>query len=69
MQVKQMFVIGVMALATGAAFAQASSVPLSRAEVVQSVRDASAAGTLTPAGEGVTPGYGGAGPSHTPRGR
>jgi hypothetical protein len=68
MQVKQMFVIGVMALATGAAFAQeASSVPLSRAQVVQSVLDARADGALTPAGEGVTPGYGGAGPSHTSR--
>jgi hypothetical protein len=68
MQVKQMFVIGVMALATGATFAQAaSSVPLSRAQVAESVLDARAEGTLTPAGEGVTPGYGGAGPSHTSR--
>jgi hypothetical protein len=68
MQVKQMFVIGALALATGAVFAQeASNVPLSRAQVVQSVLDARAEGTLAPAGEGVTPGYGGAGASHTSR--
>jgi hypothetical protein len=68
MQVKQVFVIGAMALATGAAFAQAASnVPLSRAQVAESVLDARAAGTLTPAGEGMTPGYGGAGPSQTTR--
>jgi hypothetical protein len=62
MQVKQMFVVGALALATGAVFAQESAgVPLSRAEVVQSVLAARAAGTLMPAGEGAGPGYPGAG--------
>src|SRR5437868_15219289 len=68
MQAKQMFVLGAMALATGAAFAQAASgATLSRAEVAHSVLEARAEGRLTPAGEGVTPGYGGAGPSQTSR--
>jgi len=68
MQIKQMFVVGAVALATGAAFAQvASDVPPSRTQVAQAVLDARAEGTLTPAGEGVTPGYDGAGPSHTSR--
>jgi len=68
MQLKQMFVVGAMALATGTAFAQAASaVPTSRTQVAQAVLDARAERTLTPAGEGVTPGYGGAGPSHASR--
>ena len=68
MQVKRMFVIGSLALAAGGAFAQkASSVPLSPAQVDQSVLGAGAEGTLTPAGQGVSPGYGGAGPSRTSR--
>ena len=49
MQVKQMFVVGALALATGAVFAQEA--PLSRAEVVQSVLAARADGTLRHAGE------------------
>lgn len=68
MQVKQMFVVGAMTLATGGAFAQvASDVPPSRTQVAQAVLDARAEGRLTPAGEGVTPGYGGAGPSRVSR--
>jgi hypothetical protein len=67
MNVKQLFVLGVMASATAAAFAQQSDAPLTRAEVAQSVRDARANGTLTPAGEGFAPGYRGAGPSNTTR--
>jgi hypothetical protein len=64
-QVKRAFVLGALALATGAVFAQES--PVSRAEVAQSVLAARAAGTLTPAGQGVDPGYQGAGPSQTTR--
>lgn len=68
MQVKQMFVIGAFALAAGAVVAQESSgTSLARAQVIQSVFDARAEGTLTPAGEGVSPSYGGAGPSHASR--
>jgi hypothetical protein len=64
-KVKQVFALGALALATGAVLAQES--PVSRAEVAQSVLAARAAGTLTPAGEGVDPGYNGAGPSQTTR--
>ncbi len=68
MQVKQMLVVGALALATGAAFAQeAAGIPLSRARVDRSVLAAGAAGRLTPPGQDVTPGYGLAGPSHITR--
>jgi hypothetical protein len=59
MKVKQLFALGTLALAAGAALAQTSDAPLTRAEVRQSVRDARAAGTLYPAGE--------AGPSEFPQ--
>lgn len=65
MKTKQVFVLGALAIATGAVLAQEA--PLSRAQVAQSVLAARAAGTLTPAGEGVDPGYRGAGPSTTSR--
>jgi hypothetical protein len=48
MKVKQVFAVGLLALTTGAVFAQQA--PLSRAQVVQSVLAARAAGTLMPAG-------------------
>jgi hypothetical protein len=58
MKVKQVFVVGALALATGAVFAgQSPAAPVTRAEVVQSVLAARAAGTLIPAGEGVLPSY------------
>jgi hypothetical protein len=65
MKVKQVFALGALALATGAVLAQEA--PVSRADVVQSVLAARAAGTLTPAGQGMDPGYKGAGPSQTTR--
>jgi hypothetical protein len=55
MKVKQLFALSALALATGAVLAQEA--PVTRAEVVQSVLAARAAGTLIPAGQGVTPGY------------
>ena len=52
MQVKQVFVLGAMALATGATFAQvASNVPLTRAQVKREVLQARASGDLLPAGD------------------
>ena len=57
MKVKQLFAVSALAVVSSAVFAQeAPGAPLTRAEVVQSVRDARAAGTLMPAGEG-DPGY------------
>ena len=52
MQVKQLFALTAMALAGSAVLAdEAPGAPLTRAEVVQSVLAARAAGTLVPAGE------------------
>jgi hypothetical protein len=55
MQAKQWFALSAIALAAGAALADQpdSSVPLTRAEVRQSVLAARAAGELQPAGEAV----------------
>jgi hypothetical protein len=61
-KVKQVFAVGVLALATGAVFAdQSPAAPVTRAEVIQSVLAARAAGTLIPAGEGVLPRHQGPG--------
>lgn len=58
MNVKQLFALTALALAAGSVLAEgAPGSPLGRAEVVQSVLAARAAGTLIPAGEGVLPGY------------
>jgi hypothetical protein len=51
MKVKQLFALGTLAVAAGAALAQTSDAPLTRAEVRQSVLDARAAGTLVPRGQ------------------
>jgi hypothetical protein len=52
MRVNQVFAISALALAAGAAFAdEAPGAPLTRAEVVQSVREARADGTLRHAGD------------------
>ncbi len=56
MNLKQLFVISTLTLATGAVFAADSiTSPLTRAEVHQSVLLARANGTLIPAGEGNSP--------------
>jgi hypothetical protein len=55
MNVKQLLGLTALALAASTALAQDGS--LTRAEVRQQVLSARAAGTLIPAGEGVTPGY------------
>jgi hypothetical protein len=55
MQVKQLFALTALALAAGAVLADQAAVPLTRAEVEQSVLAARAAGTLMPAGEGDYP--------------
>jgi hypothetical protein len=59
MRVKQLFTLTVLALAGSAVLAdEAPGAPLTRAEVVQSVLAARAAGALHPAGEGPQgPGY------------
>jgi hypothetical protein len=55
MNVKQLLGFTALALAAGSALAQDG--PLTRAEVRRQVLEARAAGTLIPAGEGITPGY------------
>ena len=57
MKVKQLFALTALAIAGSAVLAdEAPGAPLTRAEVVQSVLAARAAGTLMPAGQG-EPGY------------
>ena len=59
MTIKQLSTLAVLALAAGAAFAQPAPGAFDgRAEVIQSVLAARAAGALVPAGEGVGPGHG-----------
>jgi hypothetical protein len=56
MQVKQLFALAALALAGTAVLAdEAPGTPLTRAEVIQSVLAARAAGTLMPAGQGEYP--------------
>ena len=59
MNVKPLFALSLLALAAGTALAdEAPGASKSRAEVVQSVLAARAAGTLIPAGEAVVSGFG-----------
>ena len=65
MQVKQLFALGTLAVAAGAALAQTSDAPLTRAEVRQSVLAARAAGTLVPHGDAATSEFPQVGPKST----
>jgi hypothetical protein len=58
MNTRRIFAIAALGLATAGAFAQVpTGAPQTQNQVESAVLAARAAGTLTPAGEGVTPGY------------